>query len=117
MSQRFVILTNPLFLAKFLKIKFKTILSASSDGSIKQWDLETSECIKTYFFYPEAVLCIKKTSDNKIISGSEDGSINIVNMETSECLQIMHAHTNIVYNIELVSKERFVSCSFDGTIK
>ena len=53
------------------------IVSASSDKTIKFWDLEDKRCIKTIFAHDKEITCLGKLKDGNIISGSLDASIKV----------------------------------------
>ena len=50
--------------------KSNKIISASNDETIKIWDLETGECLKTLNDHTNGVTSILILKDNKFISGS-----------------------------------------------
>jgi WD40 repeat protein len=94
-------------------------LSASDDGTIKLWDIESNECMKTYQANIGIVSCVKYVATgNKIISGYFNGTLKIWNMENDECIKtIDSSHTREIRNILIISNNKFVTCSLDQTIK
>ncbi len=61
----------------------KYIVSASSDKTIKIWDLRTLECLNTLEEHEDSVNSIVISSDGKyIVSGSDDGIIKIWDFKT-----------------------------------
>jgi len=93
------------------------LLSASRDKTIKLWDIDTNECIKTYEGHSKLVSCVKKGPGNIIISGDVDGQIKVWNMETCECIKTINEHKQKVSSILILSDNQFVSCSDDFKIK
>eukprot|EP01080_Neovahlkampfia_damariscottae_P007013 gene7013-11178_t len=93
------------------------LMSASEDGCIKFWNLESMELIKTIVAHDQSVNKIVKHSKNICISGSSDKSIKIWNIEKSECLRSLSGHEDYVRDLELLNDELLASGSEDGTIK
>ena len=62
------------------------LISASNDNSIKIWNLETGECLKTLTDHNDRITSILIVPNNKIISGSFDGTIKIFDLNSFECL-------------------------------
>ena len=61
----------------------KYIVSGSYDKTIKIWNLESGQEIKTLKGHSESVNSVAISSDNKyIVSGSADNSIKIWNIES-----------------------------------
>ena len=92
------------------------MLSASVDNTIKVWELESGECIKTFLGHEYSVTCIKNVLDYKLISGDASGSIKIWKIETGECLKTIDAHSNFIYKILLISNDKFLTCSNNNEI-
>jgi WD40 repeat protein len=80
-------------------ISHKHVLSGSSDKTIKLWDMNTCECIKTFMGHSGPVTTIIKLShpnNNLIASGSFDKTIRIWNLISEQCLRIIQAHQEFV---------------------
>ena len=94
-------------------------MSASDDGTIKLWDIESNECIKTYQANIGIVSCVKYVATgNKMINGYFNDALKIWNMENDECIKtIDRSHTREIRNILIISNNKFVTCSLDQTIK
>ena len=73
-----------IFFHHFL-IDENTIVSGSSDNSIKIWDVESGEVIKTLVGHSKLVSCIAIMNKDTIVSGSFDYTIKIwdVNMASA----------------------------------
>jgi WD40 repeat protein len=66
----------------------KRIISGSSDNTIKEWDVETGECIKTYTGHSSSVESVSYSIDNhRIVSVSSDNIIKEWDVETGECIR------------------------------
>ena len=53
------------------------LVSASSDKTIKFWDMEDYKCIKTIFAHDKEITTLGKLNDGNIISGSLDSTIKV----------------------------------------
>ncbi len=77
-------------------------MSGSADKTIRIWDVESGECIKTLIGHQEDVWRVIYSPDGKyIISGSHDRTIKIWDVETGECLRTLEGHTNRVRSIDM----------------
>ena len=72
------------------------IFSASDDETIKIWNLETGECLKTLNDHTESVKSILIIPNNKFISGSADATIKIWDLNSFECLNKLKSQ--VVFN-------------------
>jgi WD40 repeat protein len=95
------------------------LISGSQDGIIKEWNLNTGECIRTYCGHTNSIICLSYSPDRKkIASGSMDKTIREWDVTSGECLRIYLGHSGPVtclsYNIE---GSRIVSVSRDKTIR
>ena len=95
----------------FLKaISNKYVLSGSSDKTIKLWDIDSCECVKTFIGHLGPVTTIIKLSHpnkNLIASGSFDKTIRIWNMITEQCLRIIQAHKEFVRCLIALGKKLY----------
>jgi hypothetical protein len=79
----------------------KKILSASWDGTIKEWDLETGQCIKTLERHSPSVNSAVYSKDGKrILSASKDGTIKEWDLETGQCLNTYKGDSSMLTNEE-----------------
>jgi WD40 repeat protein len=66
----------------------RRIVSGSVDKTIKEWDTETGECIRTYIGHSRDVNSVSYSSDgHSIVSGSRDRTIKEWDIETGECIR------------------------------
>jgi WD40 repeat protein len=67
-------------------------LSASRDRTIKWWDLEDGQCLKTFKGHTGAVNVVRPSIDGKrALSVSDDGTMRLWVLAESECSQVMDA--------------------------
>ncbi|AFY33476.1 WD40 repeat domain-containing protein [Calothrix sp. PCC 7507] len=97
----------------------KVLVSGSKDSTIKVWDLETGELIRTLKGHRDEVCAIALSPDEQIIaSGSADKTIKLWHVKTGELLATFTGHTNTVTAVAFTaSGEMLVSGSLDKTIK
>ena len=95
------------------------LASSSHDHTIRIWDLETSQCIKTL---PKRDYLMKKmiiSHDDKLIATcSIFGEINILNLETEQYIQTLSLDPFLRVNALLFSNDdkKLISCSKNGKI-
>ena len=70
------------------------IASGSGDNTIKIWNVETGEIIKTLTGHTFFVNSVSFSPDgSRIASGSNDRTIKIWNVETGEIIKTLTGHT------------------------
>ena len=97
----------------------KRILSASYDGTVKEWDRETGKCIHTFEGHTNRVRsAVYSPDDRHILSASYDRTIREWDRETGKCIHTFEGHTDIVQDaIYSGDGKRILSASYDGTVK
>ncbi len=80
------------------------IVSGSVDKTVKLWNTNTGECIKTLTGHDDKVNSVNFSSDNKfIVSGSDDKRIKVWNIDTGECIKTLIGHNNDVLSVNFLS--------------
>lgn len=95
------------------------LVSASRDRTIKLWNLQTGETIRTFKGHTGAVFSVALSSDGQTLaSASEDKTVRLWHLETGELLSTFAGHAEQV-NAVVFSPDRhtLVSASHDKTIK
>jgi WD40 repeat protein len=97
----------------------KKIVSGSNDKTIKIWDIDTGEVLKTLIEHSDNVNSVAITSDNKkIVSGSNKSTISISDIDTCELLKTLIGHSHYVKTVAITpDNKKIVSGSGDRTIK
>ena len=97
--------------------KLNRLASGSLDNTIKIWNIENGECIRTLTGHSNWVISVELISQNRLASGSLDNTIKIWNIDNGECIRTLTGHRNFVSSVELISQNRLASGSLDKTIK
>ncbi|KAG9236720.1 WD40-repeat-containing domain protein [Amylocarpus encephaloides] len=80
------------------------LATGSYDATIKIWDIETGECLRTLWGHTSGVRALQ-FDEAKLISGSMDHTLRVWNWRTGECLKTMTGHTGGA-----------IAVNFDGSI-
>ncbi|MBW4623355.1 MAG: hypothetical protein KME17_28860 [Cyanosarcina radialis HA8281-LM2] len=93
--------------------------SGSGDRTIKLWDVETGECLKTLVGHENWVLSVAFSPDGRTIAScSPDRTVKLWDVETGECLKTFIGHQNWVLSIAFSPDGQYlVSGSGDQTVK
>jgi WD40 repeat protein len=102
-----------------------TVISASDDGTIRCWDIETGELKRKPFRGHEGSIHALAAGVMKnrevIVSGGEDSTVRIWSLQTGiEILPAMRGHEGAVYAILLAvldGNSVIISGGYDGTIR
>jgi len=91
------------------------LASASFDTTIKLWDLDTMECVRTMYGHGDGVLCVQLFG-RLVLSGSYDMTIILWDRDTGAPIATLADHTGWVVCIQYDGK-RLLSGSWDTTIR
>ncbi len=94
-------------------------VSASYDKTLKVWDLESGEDLRTLEGHRSAVYAVALTEDGRrAVSGSFDDSLKVWDLESGEALRTLEGHRGTVHAVALTGDgRRAVSGSFDDSLK
>lgn len=82
--------------------------SVSDDMLLKQWDVESSSCIRTYTGHASYVVCVDRHPwDTIVASGSFDETVILWDVRAGRQLRCLPAHSDPVTSLDFV---------FDGTL-
>ena len=70
------------------------LISSSQDGTIKIWDLETGECLKTLEDHADWVTSIL-IHNSKLITCSSDKTIKIWNLDNYQCIETLNNYSSV----------------------
>ncbi|MEK8018354.1 MAG: PKD domain-containing protein [Candidatus Parabeggiatoa sp.] len=94
-------------------------LSASSDSTIKLWQLDSGKAIRTFTGHLDKVYAITVSKEGKtLLSGSRDTTLKYWDIQTGETLITFKGHTNSVRAVALSPDgHQALSGSEDNTLK
>ena len=97
----------------------RTIVSGSTDNTIKVWDLNSGDCLRTLDGHSNPVFAVALAADRRtIVSGSGDKTIKVWDLKSGDCRRTLDGHSNAVYAVALSADgQTIVSGSGDNTIK
>jgi len=72
------------------------LITGSLDLTIKVWDLDSGECLKTIYSQAE-ILCLKVLANGLLATGGHDSSIQIWNLQTGKCVNIFKGSKYIFF--------------------
>jgi WD40 repeat protein len=90
------------------------LVSASSDRTLRAWNITTKQCVSAYDGHSNYVRCLQFTGD-RMISGSADNTIRVWDMNTSQCTQVLRGHSSVIRALQFEGN-RVVSASADCTL-
>jgi len=95
-----------------------TIASGSWDDSIRLWNVDTGEDLRTLTGHGFWVNSVDFSPDGStLVSGSGDSTIRLWDVDTGKHLRTLDGHTNMVYGVEFGPDGRtLASGSWDGTV-
>jgi WD40 repeat protein len=97
-----------------LDLSKKYLITSSLDSSIKIFDLNTFDCLKTLKGHTEGVKCIEIISfkDSKLISGSLDKSLKLWNLDAGACTKTLNFHSYGIKCMQTLPDDKIASGSF-----
>ncbi|KAJ5742412.1 uncharacterized protein N7511_011431 [Penicillium nucicola] len=98
-----------------LQFEDNILMTGSYDATVKIWDTETGEELRTLRGHTAGVRCLQ-FDDTKLITGSLDRSIRVWNWRTGECISKYNGHTEAVIALHFDST-LLASASVDRTVK
>ncbi|MBR6863354.1 MAG: hypothetical protein IKM75_00695 [Bacteroidales bacterium] len=97
----------------------KRCVSGSSDRTLRVWDIESGQCLRTLEGHKSCVLSVSLSPDGKhFVSGSGDKTLRIWDIETGKCLRVLKGHNEGIFTVSLTSDgKRCISGSGDKTLR
>ena len=97
-------------------ISNEELLSSSTDGSIKFWNLTTGVCINS-LNGDENLNCLEILSLGTAASGGDDFMVNVWDFRKSQHIKKLKGHKGRVNYLKKISKEQLLSGAGDTSIK
>ncbi|PGH12115.1 hypothetical protein AJ80_06836 [Polytolypa hystricis UAMH7299] len=98
-----------------LQFEDNILATGSYDATIKIWDTETGQEIRTLRGHQSGIRCLQ-FDDTKLISGSLDRTIKVWNWRTGECISTYTGHQGGVVSLHF-DASLLASGSMDNTVK
>jgi F-box/WD-40 domain protein MET30 len=98
-----------------LQFEDNILMTGSYDATVKIWDTDTGEELRTLKGHTAGVRCLQ-FDDTKLITGSLDRSIRVWNWRTGECLSKYNGHSEAVIALHF-DCTLLASASVDRTVK
>ncbi|KAJ6008230.1 E3 ubiquitin ligase complex SCF subunit sconB [Penicillium herquei] len=98
-----------------LQFEDNILMTGSYDATVKIWDMETHEELRTLRGHTAGVRCLQ-FDDTKLITGGLDCSIRVWNWRTGECISKYNGHSEAVIALHFDST-LLASASVDRTVK
>lgn len=98
-----------------LRFNRKHLMSGSLDTTIKIWNVETGECVRTLTGHLKGVRSLA-FDNQKLITGGFDSTIKVWNYHTGQCISTYRGHDDTVSSVDF-SNKTIVSGSADCTVK
>ncbi|MBW4621991.1 MAG: AAA family ATPase [Cyanosarcina radialis HA8281-LM2] len=95
------------------------VASGSDDRTIKLWNVETGECLKTLSGHARQVWVVNYSTDGKMLaSGSDDQTAKLWDVSTGQCLKTLSGHSSRVWYAAFSPTEEILATgSGDRTVK
>jgi len=95
------------------------LVSASTDQTLKLWDVNTGQCLKTYYGHTGSVRCVTfRPGGHEFASASDDQTLRVWDVETGQCLKTYHGHTDRLRCVTFrPGGHEFASASDDQTLR
>eukprot|EP00927_Polykrikos_kofoidii_P013233 TRINITY_DN1575_c0_g2_i1.p1 TRINITY_DN1575_c0_g2~~TRINITY_DN1575_c0_g2_i1.p1 ORF type:complete len:416 (-),score=50.12 TRINITY_DN1575_c0_g2_i1:48-1295(-) len=100
-------------------LSFRTILTASWDGSAKLWNADNGECVVSFNGHVSVLnAAIHSVEHAIVLTASRDGTAKLWSVMCGDCLFTLEGHTSHVSCVRLSSDGEYIlTSSMDGTVK
>jgi WD40 repeat protein/transcriptional regulator with XRE-family HTH domain len=97
----------------------RTVLTGSTDHTLKLWEVETGNCLQTFVGHIDGVRSVAFSPDGKTIaSGSIDRTIKLWQIETGNCIGTLTAHQGMILDLAFSPGGSILtSASMDRTLR
>ena len=90
-------------------------MSGSDDKTVRIWDVESGDCIKTLEGHTNCVNGVSFSPNNQyVVSGSDDKTVRIWDVESGDCIKTLEGHTSYVYSVSFSPNNQYVVSGSSG---
>lgn len=84
--------------------------SASYDGTVRLWNLETGEAVRPVYRHGWGINCLKALPDpGKLLFGSLNGAAGIIDIETGEISTVFNPHEGPVLSLAVSQQHKLIA--------
>lgn len=98
-----------------LQFDEQILMTGSYDATVKIWDLETGEEIRTITGHTAGIRCLQY-DETRLITGSLDATIKIWNWRTGDCIKTLDGHAAGIIGLHW-NEKTLATGSMDNTIR
>lgn len=97
----------------------KRAISASSDKTLRVWDLENNICLFVLKGHQNTIKSVRITPDARIaVSGGYDNTVRVWNLNEAKCTSILEGHVNTISCVDITPDGKIaISSSRDQTLR
>ena len=95
----------------------RRVVSVSDDKTLRVWDVEIGETIRTLEGHTGAVYAVAALDGRGVVSASRDNTLRVWDVESGETIRMLHGHTAPVSAVAALDARRVVSVSDDKTLR
>jgi WD40 repeat protein len=97
--------------------KENLLFSGSFDNSIRQWDLSTGSCIRTFSGHTAEVVFIRSVPGQQILTAARDHSLRLWDCLSGECLAVLTTNLLITSVTPVTNEGWFAYSTLQGEFK
>ncbi len=114
-----VITVAPAINAVAISVDGQQAISGGDDGTVRIWDLDTGEELRTLTGHHGPVAAVALTADGqRAISGGDDGTVRVWNLDTAKQLPTAADHDGYMEAVAISADgQRAISGGDDGTVR
>ena len=96
----------------------RRILTGSKDGTLKEWDAESGQELRTLEGHSDSITSLAFSADGRqVVSGCDDGTLKVWDAESGQEVRTLEGHSHEVLSVAFSpDARRIVSGGSDGTL-
>ncbi len=93
------------------------VVSASQDHTLRVWDLDSGEIIRTLNGHTDRGSAVAVLDEKRVVSASDDQTLRLWDLKSGATMGTPHGHTNSVTAMAVLDENRLLSESKDDTLR